>query len=175
MTRAAMRTTFRTQMDAPHTKPLRSGGPAWNRPRRTPWGKLKVVAALLAVASLPVRGAPPGLSPISEIDWRTSPLDLNLRGQNGKRYRFQCPPGKVTSGQVIGSGPYTDSSGICAAGVHAGVIRAGTGGVLTIEVRPGQAHYPGSVNHDVQSESYEKFWSGSFVVVGSDAAASPAT
>ena len=106
---------------------------------------------------------------IHEIDWRTSPLDLNLRGLNGERFRFHCPSGKAKPGQVIGKGPYTDGSSICAAGVHAGVIHAASGGVVTIELRPGEAHYTASWSHFIQSESYDRFWSGSFLVIASDA------
>ena len=116
--------------------------------------------ALLAGAA----AQPPALTP-PEIDWRASPLDLNLRGLNGERFRFRCPPGKPAPGQVIGSGPYTDGSSICAAAVHAGVLHPADGGVVTIELRPGQAHYSGSLSHYVQSEGYEPYWSGSFLIV----------
>ncbi|MBS0378525.1 MAG: hypothetical protein JSS29_08565 [Proteobacteria bacterium] len=99
------------------------------------------------------------------IDWHTSPLDLDLRGLDGERFTFRCPPGKAAAGQVIGNGPYTDGSSICAAAAHAGAIRAAAGGVVTIEVRPGQAHFPASLRHYVQSVSYDGFWSGSFLVI----------
>lgn len=117
-----------------------------------PW--LSVSAATLAPAPV-----------VHEIDWRTSPLDLNLRGLNGERFRFKCPPGKAVPGQVIGNGLYTDGSAICAAAVHAGVIRAASGGLVTIEVRPGEPHYEASWSHYVQSGSYDAPWSGSFVVL----------
>ena len=120
-----------------------------------------VVLALSAAAAATLTPAPA----VHEVDWGTSPLDLNLRGLNGERFRFHCPPGKPKSGQVIGSGPYTDGSSICAAAVHAGVINAASGGVVTIEVRPGEAHYPASLSHFIQSEGYERFWSGSFLVI----------
>lgn len=42
---------------------------------------------------------------VHEVDWRTSPLDLNLRGFNGERFCLRCPAGKTAPGQVIGSGP----------------------------------------------------------------------
>jgi LCCL domain-containing protein len=126
-----------------------------------------ISAAALATATLAPAPA------VHEVDWRTSPLDLNLRGFNGERFRFRCPPGKPVPGQVIGSGPYADGSSICAAAVHAGVLRAASGGLVTIEVRPGQTHYVGSVSHYVQSEDYEQFWSGSFLVISPDAAAAP--
>lgn len=74
-------------------------------------------------------------------------------------------------GQVLGSSPYTDGSSICAAAAHAGLIHVGAGGLVVIEMRAGQAHYPASLGHGVQSESYEKFWSGSFVVLSAETAA----
>ncbi len=119
---------------------------------------------LLCGASLAAATLAPAPA-VHEVDWRTSPLDLNLRGFNGERFRFRCPPGKAVSGQVIGSGPYTDGSSICAAAVHAGVIRAASGGFVTIEVRPGEAHYDATLMHYVQSEAYDHFWSGSFLVL----------
>jgi len=135
---------------------------------------LLVLAALAPAAAAALTSATLTPAPaVHEVDWRTSPLDLNLRGLNGERFRFHCPPGKPAPGQVLGSGPYTDASSICAAAVHAGALRAAVGGLVTIEVRPGQTHYPGSVSHYVESESFEEFWGGSFLVVGPDAAAQP--
>jgi len=129
---------------------------------------LAPVLGLGVLCGASLAAATPAPAPaVHEVDWRTSPLDLNLRGLNGERFRFRCPPGKAVSGQVIGSGPYTDGSSICAAAVHAGVIRAASGGFVTIEVRPGEAHYSATLMHYVQSEAYEQFWSGSFLVVAS--------
>jgi hypothetical protein len=126
-----------------------------------------------ALYAVPAAAAVPAPLPaVHEVDWRTSPLDLNLRGLNGERFRFHCPPGKAVAGQVTGSGPYTDGSSICAAGVHAGAIRAAAGGLVTIEVRPGEARYTASLGHFLQSEGYEKFWSGSFLVIVPEAAGS---
>jgi hypothetical protein len=101
-----------------------------------------------------------------DIDWQTSPLDLDLRGMNGERYIFSCPPGKPVPNLVHGSGPYTDSSSICTTAVHAGAIRPASGGDVTIEIRPGQSGgYRGSERNYIQSNSYDQPWSGSFVVV----------
>jgi LCCL domain len=139
-------------------------------------GRLALLCALLAAGVPAAALTSATLAPapaVHELDWRTSPLDLNLRGFNGERFRFHCPPGKPVAGQVIGSGPYTDASSICAAAVHAGVIRAASGGLVTIEVRPGQTRYVGSVSHYVQSEDFNEFWSGSFLVIAPEAAAPP--
>lgn len=132
--------------------------------RRVPHGVHPVPAMALS-AALMAGAAAQGSSAPTEIDWRASPLDLNLRGLNGERFSFRCPPGKAAPGQVIGSGPYSDGSSICAAAVHAGTLHAANGGVVIIELRPGQAHYSGSLSHYVQSESYEPYWSGSFLIV----------
>lgn len=132
-------------------------------------GMIIPLALASALASTNLTPAPA----VHEIDWRASPLDLNLRGFNGERFRFRCPPGKPVAGQVVGSGPYTDGSSICAAAAHTGVIRAASGGLVTIEVRPGQTHYVGSVSHYVQSEEFDEFWSGSFLVIEPGAAAAP--
>ncbi|MEO7325914.1 MAG: LCCL domain-containing protein [Dokdonella sp.] len=102
------------------------------------------------------------------IDWQTSPLDLDLRGMNGERYVFDCPPGKPAPSRVVGSGPYTDDSSICTAAVHAGALRAKAGGVVTIEIRPGQTAYPGSEQNYITSASYDRAWSGGFVVIKDD-------
>jgi hypothetical protein len=126
-------------------------------------------AALAASAATAALLAP--APAVHDVDWVTSPLDLNLRGFNGARYRFQCPPGRAAPGLVTGSGPYTDSSSICAAGVHAGVITTASGGLVTIEVRPGEAHYRATRRHFVQSNEYDGFWIGSFLVISPSAAA----
>ncbi len=107
----------------------------------------------------------------ADIDWQTSPLDLDLRGMNGERYAFRCPPGKPMPSRVAGSGPYTDDSSICTAGVHAGAIHAKDGGDVTIEIRPGQARYAGSDRNYIKSGDYEGTWDGSFVVLRVDAPA----
>lgn len=140
-----------------------------------PWTLMffcRLLTLLWPVSAL--ASAPPAPAPaVHEVDWRTSPLDLNLRGFNGERFRFHCPPGKAAPGQVVGSGPYTDASSICAAAAHAGVIRTARGGFVTIEVRPGQTHYVGSVSHYVQSEDFNEFWSGSFLVIAPQAVPPP--
>lgn len=128
---------------------------------------LPAACAIAGVAPL-ARAAEAGVAPIV-IDWRTSPLDLDLRGMNGERYAFHCPPGKPQQARVVGSGPYTDASSICAAAVHAGVLHARDGGEVTIEIRPGERRYSGSDRHYLHSADEDGGWSGSFIVIGADA------
>lgn len=107
------------------------------------------------------------------IDWQTSPLDLDLRGMNGERYAFRCPPGKPAPSRVTGSGPYTDDSSICTAAVHAGLLHGKNGGEVVVEIRPGQSSYAGSEQNFVKSADSDRAWSGSFLVLRNEDAASP--
>jgi LCCL domain len=101
---------------------------------------------------------------VRDIDWRTSPLDLNLRGFNGERFHFYCPPGKPAPGLVVGTRLYADNSAICAAATHAGALRTLAGGLVTIEICPGSSSYRGSNRHFVTSSAYNDLWGGSFIV-----------
>ena len=148
-----------------------SGTYAAARSRVLRVGVALAVCAIALVATAAEK--PPSRPRVAEIDWATSPLDLDLRGMNGERYRFHCPPGKSLPSRVIGSGPYTDDSSICSAAVHAGAIGAKDGGDVTVEIRPGEARYAGSERNYIRSTTYERAWSGSFVVLGKDTAATP--
>jgi hypothetical protein len=134
-----------------------------------------LLSLLLAQAVVANAAAPVGRTAqtSAEIDWQTSPLDLDLRGMNGERYMFRCPPGKPAPTRVAGSGPYTDDSSICTAAVHSGVIHPKDGGDVTIEIRPGQARYAGSDHNYIKSGDYDGAWDGSFIVVRGGASSAP--
>jgi LCCL domain-containing protein len=134
---------------------------------------LAAAVAMHAVAAADRAPASKPATQISDIDWQTSPLDLDLRGMNGERYAFRCPAGKPQPSRVTGTGPYTDDSSICTAAVHAGAIRAKDGGEVTIEIRPGEPRYAGSESHYIRSAAYDRAWSGSFVVLKESAAPTP--
>ena len=126
---------------------------------------LRVALAIALMSALPGCQRTVAGAPLPTVDWRTSPLDLNLRGMNGTGYLFSCPPGKPTPESVTGSGVYTDSSSICAAGVHAGVLNPQHGGVVMIEILPGQSDYRGSIQNFIFSSDYPQQWGGSFAVL----------
>lgn len=140
-------------------------------PEMPPWVLLLVVSLPFATQEAPAAQHSARARASADIDWQTSPLDLDLRGMNGERYAFRCPPGKPMPSRVAGSGPYTDDSSICTAAVHAGAMHAKDGGDVTIEIRPGQARYAGSDRNYIKSGDYEGTWDGSFVVLGVDAPA----
>lgn len=95
---------------------------------------------------------------LTTTDWGTTAS--NHRGQNGKRFTYNCP-GNGSPHNVWGTGIYTDDSSVCTAAVHHGLIGF-NGGTVAIEIRPGQSSYRGSYSHDVQSQKYGAF-SGSFM------------
>jgi len=82
----------------------------------------------------------------------------------GHRYTFYFPPGGTISSRVWGTDIYTFDCSIASAAVHAGLINAQNGGTVTIEIRPGQASYKGSVRNGVASGDWGSF-GGSFVFV----------
>ncbi|MEO8747493.1 MAG: LCCL domain-containing protein [Rhodanobacter sp.] len=125
--------------------------------------RLVLVAALAISLAGCQRG--PNAPPMPTVDWRTSPLDLNLRGMIGTSYLFRCPPGKPAPESVIGSGIYTDASSICAAAAHAGAINPKDGGVVMIQMLPGQPSYRGSMQNFIFSSDYSQKWGGSFAVL----------
>ena len=97
------------------------------------------------------------------INWGTQ-AD-NLRGRNGQRFTFACPGNGTISSRLWGTDLYTDDSSICTAAVHAGLISVETGGVVTIEIRPGAGSYTAATRNGVTSQNYGD-WHGSFVFVG---------
>ena len=57
-------------------------------------------------------------------------------------------------GQLWGTDVYTGDSSICTAAVHAGVITLDRGGLVTVELRPGQSAYKGTTRNGVTSTEY---------------------
>ncbi len=100
-----------------------------------------------------------GSSTVTTIDWVTSAVPK--RGQNFSRFRYECPAGGPISERVWGTDLYTDDTAICSAAVHAGVITL-SGGIVTIEIRPGAPSYQGTPRNGVISQSFGA-WHGSFV------------
>lgn len=101
----------------------------------------------------------PNVLPIS---WSFGPGQY--RGKNGQRYTFKCLPNGETS-TILGTDIYTDDSSVCSAAVHEGLITTASGGVVTIEIRPGQDAYVGSERNGIKSGDFNNRWSGSFVFV----------
>ena len=90
-----------------------------------------------------------------------------LRGQDGKRFVFLCPA-DGSPDQAWGTDIYTDDSSVCTAALHTGRLKVADGGMVTIEIRPGETAYTGTTRNGVTTSDYGS-WSGSYVVVSVDA------
>jgi hypothetical protein len=106
--------------------------------------------------------APPvsasGSDEVTSTDW--SETASSHRGEIGRRFRYRCPADGGT-GNVWGTGVYTDDSSICTAAVHADRITVQRGGIVTIEISGGRESYRGSARNGIESDDYGDF-PGSF-------------
>ena len=125
------------------------------------WAGSIVIVGGQAAAPPPIKTktAKTAKTKIKKITWGDSAT--TLRGKNGTRVSFVCPP-HGTPSTVWGTTVYTDDSSICSAAVHAGHITRISGGRVTIEVRPGMQQYGGSAANGVTSQPYGQ-WAGSYV------------
>lgn len=92
----------------------------------------------------------------------------SLAGRIGERFSYLGPPNGV-NWFIYGTDIYTSDSSVCTAAAHMGLITLATGGVVTIEMRPGQQSYVSSDRNDLHSASYGP-WEASYVFVGPDGA-----
>ncbi len=73
--------------------------------------------------------------------------------ESGRRITFVCPRGGRAE-RVTGTDTYGETSSICTAAVHAGLITLADGGRVTAEVRPGRDSFSGSRRNGIESVSY---------------------
>ncbi|XP_043941220.1 uncharacterized protein LOC122813138 [Protopterus annectens] len=86
------------------------------------------------------------------------------RNLKSDRTLVRCPADcNKQSDSVWGTSIYTDDSSICRAGIHDRKIPS-SGGLLTVEKRPGQNSYVGSTQNGITTSNYGS-WSGSFVLI----------
>jgi hypothetical protein len=118
--------------------------------------------------NVPGPGAGPGsqgpaAGAVAGSDWLASATAL--RGRNGERFEFRCPPGGGAGRGPFGTTVYADHSSVCTAAVHAGLVSFTSGGSVTIEIRAGQDFYAGSPGQGGVTSSAAGGWPGSFAFV----------
>lgn len=106
-------------------------------------------------------GAPTADEDALDNSWVASPGEY--RGQDGLRVAYNCPAGG-TLASLWGTGPFTDDSSVCTAGVFLGLITTEGGGRIVIEIAPGEDAYAAGEGHGVAAASYGT-WAGSFDIV----------
>jgi hypothetical protein len=105
----------------------------------------------------------PAAGGVAGTDWNATAT--SLRGRNGERFVFQCPPGGTAGRGPWGGEVYADHSSVCTAAVHAGLVTFASGGSVTIEVRAGQDFYAASPGQGGTTSSAAGGWPGSFAFV----------
>lgn len=85
---------------------------------------------------------------ITPIGWETT--GSGFKDNDGQTYKFQCPP-NGTENAIWGSDIYSETSSICTAAVHAGLFTLESGGIVTIEFRPGRLTYGSTVRNGIKS------------------------
>ena len=81
---------------------------------------------------------------------------------------FQFAVTGASRGAVWGTDVYTDDSTVAVAAVHAGVLRSGETGTVTITILPGQSAYAASTRNGVSAASWGA-WAGSYSFAGAGA------
>jgi len=95
-----------------------------------------------------------GSDEVTPISWTTAAS--GFKNDVGQTYKFECPP-EGTSAVIWGSDIYTADSSICTAAVHAGIISLKSGGVVTIEYRPGRQIYGSTARNGITSNTFGEY------------------
>ncbi|KAM3915634.1 cysteine-rich secretory protein LCCL domain-containing 2-like [Leptodactylus fuscus] len=70
---------------------------------------------------------------------------------NLQEHRVYCPSGCISKNlSVWGTDTYSESTPVCLAAIHAGLVSNG-GGYITVQKIPGQAQYTGSIRNGITS------------------------
>ncbi len=105
-----------------------------------------------------------------EITWGTGAS--KWQGFWGRRETLRCPAGGPLE-MAWGTDIYTDDSSICTAAVHAGLISAQQGGVVTVEIRPDAGQYGGTSRNGMGTGDWMEPWNGAFIFVWGEALKEP--
>jgi len=127
-------------------------------------GKVKLIATVGAgtgsATPTPTSSGPAGQT------WTATAAAL--RGQNGNRFEFSCPPNASAGAGPVwgggGDGAFADTSAVCPAAVMTGDILLQGGGLVIVEIRPGEPSYTGVSSNGITSQSLGAS-PGSFVVI----------
>lgn len=83
-----------------------------------------------------------------------------FRGMDQQTWSFEVTG--ATEGPVWGTDVYSDDSILAVAAVHAGVLRAGETGIVTVTILPGRDRYTPSTRHGVSTLPWGQWHDGSF-------------
>lgn len=95
---------------------------------------------------------------------------FNYAGDIGQTLKFSVIGSD--RGAIWGDGIYTSDSALAVAVVHAGVLKVGQAGVVTVEIVPGLDSYAGVARNGVPSMAYGP-WDVGYRIVGAEATSAP--
>lgn len=72
----------------------------------------------------------------------------------GRRFTFICPPMDEVTSVIWGTGTYADDSAICGSALHAGVLRRGQAGLVTIVAVGNVSSFEGTTQNGVTTQDY---------------------
>jgi hypothetical protein len=108
-----------------------------------------MVVALLAVAAVfSCKGE-------TTVDLKCGQNAKELNIAVGSSFIGKCPA-NCTSGSVWGTDTYTADSSVCAAAVHAGLLKI-EGGTVLVSMKPGLKEYKGSEKNGIKSGPWGSF------------------
>jgi hypothetical protein len=94
-------------------------------------------------------------TPITETFVPNAPANMTeYRGQIGQTFRFRIIGSDAGSVWGGADGIYTDDSNLAKAAVHAGILRVGQQGIVTVTMLAGQSAYTGNIQNGITSTSY---------------------
>lgn len=117
--------------------------------------KASDVVALQQIGAAPADGS-------FELVEATSVSSL-LATHRGRTVRIRTTGSNT--GSVWGSGPYTGDSDLGTAAVHAGVLKVGQAGIVSVKIVPTPAAFISSTANGIQSTNYGPFAQGAYEVL----------
>ena len=108
----------------------------------------------------PAQGSRPAAEAVA-LTWTSRIIQFSREA--GRQFVFDCPRGGRAE-RVTGTDIYGETSSVCTAAVHAGIITLADGGRVTAEIRPGRDTFSGSPRNGITSVSYGRM-TNSFVFV----------
>ena len=109
-----------------------------------------VVAGCTSTSTIVSSGTASAADVIS-LTWTSRVIQFSR--ETGRKLVFDCPrDGRAE--RVTGTDFYGETSSVCTAAVHAGLITLNNGGRVVVEVLPGRESFSGSTRNGVTSVSW---------------------
>ena len=109
-----------------------------------------VVAGCTSTSAI-VSSGPASAADAISLTWTSRVIQFSR--ETGRKLVFDCPrDGRAE--RVTGTDFYGETSSVCTAAVHAGLITLNNGGRVVVEVLPGRESFSGSTRNGVTSVSW---------------------